>query len=188
MLGGDNIFVNKIPFFTTISRNIKFRTVKALKNQKTGTILLAIKEVNRLYMKRGLKITHMLMDGQFKPLSGALSDLHINLNVVSNAEHVPEIERSNWTVKERMRCVYNTLPFKKMPACMIIEMVSGSVFWLNGFPPEDGILKTLSPRALIVGTHVDYDKHCRLEFGTYIKTHEEHDNSMIPCTTGAIAL
>jgi hypothetical protein len=128
------------------------------------------------------------MDGQFEPLRGDLSEMQILLNVVSKAEHVPEIERSNRTIKERTRCIYSQFPFKTMPARMIIEMVNHSVFWLNSFVPEDGISRKLSPRALIVGTNVDYEKHCQLEFGTYVQTHEEHDNSMLPRTTGAIAL
>jgi hypothetical protein len=53
----------------------------------------------------------MLMDGQFQPLHAAMADLQIILNMVSNDEHVPEIERRIRTVKERTRCVYKTLPF-----------------------------------------------------------------------------
>jgi hypothetical protein len=75
-----------------------------------------------------------------------------------------------------------------MPARMIIEMVSHNVFWLNAFFPDDGISRKLSPWTLIVGTDVDHEKHCQLEFGTYVQTHEEHDNLMLPRTTGTIAL
>jgi hypothetical protein len=35
---------------------------------------------------------------------------------------------------------------------------------------------------------IDYNKHCKLEFGEYVQTHEEHDNSLNPRTIGAIAL
>ena len=112
----------------------------------------------------------------------------MTLNTVSNDEHVPEVERHIRTLKERTRCVYNTLPFTRMPNRLIIEMVYASTFWLNSFPPADGISDTISPRAIIVGTRLDYTKHCQLEFGTYVQTHEEHDNSMATRTTGAIAL
>jgi hypothetical protein len=70
---------------------------------------------------------------------------------------------------------------------MIVEMVYASNFWLNSFPTTGGISTTLSPRAIIVGTNIDYNKHCKLEFGQYCQTHEEHDNSMAPRTVGAIA-
>jgi hypothetical protein len=40
----------------------------------------------------------------------------------------------------------------------------------------------------MTGFNLDYNKHCRLEFGAYVQTHEEHDNSLQSRTTGAIAL
>jgi hypothetical protein len=62
------------------------------------------------------------------------------------------------------------------------------VFWLNTFPARDGVSKTLSPRSTVTGSHIDYNKHCKLEYGAYVQVHEEHNNSMITRTTGAIAL
>jgi hypothetical protein len=62
------IFVNKIPFFMTISRHIKFGTAEMIKSQKAVTLLKAIKQVKSAYMKQGFNITHLLVDGQFKPL------------------------------------------------------------------------------------------------------------------------
>lgn len=48
--------------------------------------------------------------------------------------------------------------------------------------------RTLGPRTIITGFDIDYNKHCKLSFCTYVQTHEQHDNSMKECTTGAIAL
>ena len=139
-------------------------------------------------MKRGFKISTLLMDRQFESIRGDLAEMQINLNTVSNDEHVPEVERYIRTIKERAHCVYNTLPFRRIPTRMIIEIVYHSVFWLNSFPAEDGISPKLSPCAIVIGTLIDYNKHCKLEFGTYVQVHEEHDNSMATRTTGAIAL
>jgi hypothetical protein len=61
------------------------------------------------------------------------------------------------------------------------------VFWLNAFPPKDGIHRTLSPRALLVGTSLDHLKQCNLPFGTFVHTHEKTDNSMTACTVPALA-
>ena len=90
VLGADIMFINRIPFFMTISQCIKFGTDKMLKNQQNKTILMAIKQVKSLYMQRGFQNT---------------------LNTVSNDEHIPEIECHIRTVKECVWCVYNTLPF-----------------------------------------------------------------------------
>ena len=62
------------------------------------------------------------------------------------------------------------------------------MFWLNSFPAAGEISDTLNPRIIIVGSTIDYAQHCRIEFGTYEQTHETHDNSMTPRTTGALAL
>jgi hypothetical protein len=71
---------------------------------------------------------------------------------------------------------------------MVTEMIYLCTFWLNSFPPNNSISTTLSPHAIVIGTQLDYTKHCQLEFGTYVQTHEDHDNSMATQTTGAIAL
>jgi hypothetical protein len=64
-----------------------------------------------VYLKRGFRITHFLVYGAFERLCGDLAALHITLNTVSNDDHVPEIERFIRTLKERTRCIYNSLPF-----------------------------------------------------------------------------
>ena len=46
----------------------------------------------------------------------------------------------------------------------------------------------MSPRTIITGRHVDYNKHCKYEFGQYVQVHDQHDNTMLPRTTGALAL
>jgi hypothetical protein len=71
---------------------------------------------------------------------------------------------------------------------MMIEMVFLSVFWLNAFPHKLGVSQTLSPRAIVTGLNVDYKKHCHIQFGQYVQTHEKHDNTMTPCTIGALVL
>ena len=71
---------------------------------------------------------------------------------------------------------------------VVIEMVYAANYWLNMFPRKGGRSKTLSPRALLTGQSWSYTTHCKLEFGDYVQTHEEHDNSMAARTIGAIAL
>jgi hypothetical protein len=114
-------------------------------------------------------VTTLLMDGEFEPLRGDLANMGITLNTSSRNKHVPKIERHISTLKEGIRCVYNTLPFKHVPAHMVVEMVYYGMFWLNSFPPTDGMSTVLGPWALIVGTQLDYTKHCQLEFGAYVQ-------------------
>jgi len=112
----------------------------------------------------------------------------INLNITGKDEHVPEIERFIRTVKERVCAIVNTLLFETLPYRLAIKIVYNTMFWLNCVPHKDGIHLALSPCTIVTGLTIDYDKHCKLQFGTYVQVHEQHNNSMIPRTSGAIAL
>jgi hypothetical protein len=124
------------------------------------------------------------------PTRGNLAAAGLALIVCAADEHVPdEVKRFICTVKECAQCTYSSLPsFCWIPALMIKELVTSCMFWLNMFPPHDGISSTLSPHALMAGFTMDYNRHCWLEFRTYVQTHKEHDNLMESQTTRDIAL
>ena len=188
-LGGDIMFVNKIRFFVTISRHIQFGTVEMISDAKAATLVQCIKSVMQAYSKRGFEVKQINMDLQFDPIKSDIEELHIDMNVVSEDEHVPEIERYIRTVKERVRGAQTTLPFPKLPGRMTVELVASCIFWLNVFPKIAGVSATLSPRTIITGNELDYKKHCTLQFGEYVHTHEKGTNSTaIPRSIGAIAM
>ena len=170
------------------SRFIKFTTAAFLLNEKVETLMDTLIQVNKLYRGRGFKITTILMDGQFQCLEGPLSKDDITLNICSNDEHVGEIERMIRTIKDRTRCIYTSLPFERMPGRLIVEMVYCCVFWLNCFYPSETVVEGSSPRTIMTGRTVDYNKQCTYEFGQYVQTHEEHNADMKPRTIGALAL
>ena len=66
----DLMYVNKVPLLVTLSRNVKFGTVEAVKDRKETTLLRSIATVATLYRKAGFKVTTTLMDGEFVPLWG----------------------------------------------------------------------------------------------------------------------
>jgi hypothetical protein len=184
----DIMFVNKIAFLTTVSRNLRFGTTERLPSRHAGVVGKALVNVISLYRKRGFRIRECHGDGEFESLRATLADAQSSLNVTAEDEHVPEIERYIRTIKERTRCVYNIVPFKRMPGLMIVELVHSSNFWLNMFPANDGVSAVQSPRRILTGQTGDYALHCQLEFGEYAQVHESQDNSMLTRTTGAIAL
>ena len=61
------------------------------------------------------------------------------------------------------------------------------VMMLNAFPFRSGVSATLSHCTIMNGTTLDYNKHCRLKFGTSVESHEypDHTNGMetrdLPC-------
>ena len=128
------------------------------------------------------------MDGQFECIRAHLHGAQITLDVCAANDHVKEVERMIRTVKERVRGVQATVPFKKMPGRMVIELVYASVFWLNCFYPSKSICGDLSPRTIITGQTIDFNRHIKHEFGDYVQTHEATDNTMRERTVGAVAL
>ena len=85
------------------------------------------------------------MDREFGHLRGELAGMGIALNEMSQDEHVGNIERFIRTVKEQMWAIYNTLPFNKVPARLVVEMAKASMFWLNGLPLKNSFGNRLSP-------------------------------------------
>jgi hypothetical protein len=99
----DIMFVNKIPLFLSISRNIRFITAEVLHNRKQETLIKALCRIHGIYRKRGFWITNIILgDSEFECIRGAVStDLWSELNICGEEEHVPDIERCIRTVKER---------------------------------------------------------------------------------------
>jgi hypothetical protein len=73
---------------------------------------------------------------------------------------------------------------------MIIEMLANVMLWINAFPPSSGVSKTFSPRTIMTGTALDFNKHCQIPFGAYAEVHEDRNitNTMEERTQSAICL
>jgi len=175
-LCADVMFVNVIPFLVTVSWHIKFGTIQPIANRKMATIMAGTKAVLQVYCRAGFVVTQALMDGEFELLRGELAECKVTLNTIAREEHIGDIEQYIRTIKERMRGIYNTLPFRNVPPRLVIEMAKHTVFWLNAFPQPNGIGGGRSPRSIITGTGVDFTRHCRFQFGEYVQTHKEHGN------------
>ena len=188
MLSADIMHVNGIPFFVTQSHHLHFGTVDVLPSLQAVDIGAALCHVVNIYARRGFQVTTALMDGAFAGLHDVCNQLQVTLNTTSRDEHVGDVERYIRTIKERMRGVSNTIPFKRLTRNMVMELAKAVVYWLNSVPSNTGVSPTMSPRTIIMGQLLDYHKHCRYEFGEYVQTHEEHDNSLLSRTVGAIAL
>ena len=189
-LSMDVLHVNGVPFLATVSRHIRFGTITALKSLTSESLIEAIKHVVGIYRRGNLRPRTMMGDGAFDNdvINTGLHAIGMRLNPSSREEHVGEIERYIRTIKDRMRCIYNTLPFDRIPKVLVIEMAKAAVFWLNAFPAANGLSADVSPKTIVTGQQLDFHRHCKFEFGQYVQTHEPHDNSMTPRTQGGLAL
>lgn len=186
------MYVNKMPFLVTmqtISQKIYFGTINALRSRSVPNIIKAVKEIHALYAAGEFIVDTIFADGEFEPLRFSLLSCTpgIRLNTTSRNEHVGEIERRIRTLKERIRSTYHSLPFTHLPLTLIREMCFSANYWLNIFPSRNGVSTTLSPAAIVTGRMLDDRCHCRMPFGAYVQTHEEHDNTLVPRTRGALA-
>ena len=187
-LCADNMFVNKVQFFITISQHISFGKFEHITNAKTATLVQSLLQVKRLYKRRWFKIQTVMMGGQFYFIKSKADNAGMSVNTTSIDEHEPAIERYIHTIKDRSILVWSTLPFKKVPVRMIIELVAASVFWFHVFPHHDGISTTMSPHEVITGMTLDYNHHCKHQYDDYVQTHDQHYNTMSLRTIGSIAL
>jgi hypothetical protein len=73
---------------------------------------------------------------------------------------------------------------------MLIEMLANVVLWINAFPPSSGVSTAYSPRTIMTGTALDFNKHCQIPFGAYAEVHEDRNitNTIDARTQPAICL
>ena len=166
ILAIDVMFINKIPFIMTTSRNIHFGTAELVKDMKNNKLITSIEQVIQVNQTCCFKIQAILADGQFQHIQQIIEQKGIRLNICAANEHILEIERYIITIKERVRSIVATLPFKRYPPRLIFEMVYNCIFWLNSFPRKDVIHATMSTSTIMTGQRITYNKHCKLEFGT----------------------
>ena len=189
-LCADILFIGRIIWFGTISRKLLFTNTQPIKNRKkVETILPHIKVISNIYKTRGFKVTHLVTDTEFSVLRNQLMAIGIILNETSADEHVPEIERNNRYLKEKVRGTVNSLPFKVLPRVLLKAIIYDATKWMNMFPRSAGV-PNMSPRFIITGLSTDVKIHCRVPIGAYCHVHDEPDpsNTNIPRTTGALAL
>ena len=55
------------------------------------------------------------------------------------------------------------------------------------FALKGDVSKTQSPSDIVLNQKLNYNAHCKIEFGEYVEMHEEHNSKMTARTLGAIA-
>jgi hypothetical protein len=100
-------------------------------------------------------------------------DLDVDMNFTNAQDHVPEAERNNRMIKERIRAAYHRLPYKAIPWIMINYLAMTQANKLNLFPVKGGVSKYYSPRMILNQTNLDYTKHCVVPFGAYVQANHE---------------
>jgi hypothetical protein len=187
-LAVDVMFVKGVPFLVSMARGLNLVTAEHMPTRTAKQLAVGIVRIMDLYSCGGFQVGTVLMDNKFKKLRNLVPVLAVNTTAAK--EHVPEVERRIRLIKERGRGIFNTLPFKKMPQIMLIELTYHVVLWLNAFPTKLGVSEMLSPHEIIMRHKLDFTKHCKAQFGSYCKAHDEPVlmNTMVTRSTPPIVL
>jgi hypothetical protein len=95
--------VNNISFLTTISKNLMYRTARYIQRPLASVYRKCLQQVLRIYTLGGLRVTTIRCNNEFHPLMDPLGlEFRIQVNYASPQEHVPEAERNNRVIKERI--------------------------------------------------------------------------------------
>jgi hypothetical protein len=110
------------------------------------------------------------------------------MNFTNAQDHVPEAERNNHTIKERIRAAYHRLPYKAIPRIMINYLAMIQANKLNLFPVKGGISKYYSPCMILNQANLDYTKHCVVPFGAHVQANRESTKTSLNVTRSLDAI
>ena len=84
-----------------------------LKDRTEASVREAMMAQVSSYKSRGLVVSMILFDGEGAVAASTtrLQEAGIVVNTSAKNEHVPEIERAGRQLKERVRAIWNTLPY-----------------------------------------------------------------------------
>ena len=116
----DIMFVNECGMLTAIDRLIQFRSVVPIDTKTQCDYYKALDVIFHQYNKGGFVIKTIYCDGEYLAMMNKVSDgLDVVMNYTNASDHMPEVERNNHTIKERIRATFQRLPYKAIPRIMI---------------------------------------------------------------------
>jgi hypothetical protein len=170
----DAMYVNECGMLTAIDQTIKFRSLVPMNTKQHVECYCALDQILRHYNQAGFVIRTLHCDGEFRGMMEQVEDdLDVKINFTNAQDHVPEAERNNGTIKERIRAAYHRLPYKAIPRIMINYLAMIQANELNLFPVKGGVSKYYSPRMILNQTNLANTKNCVLPFGAYVQANHE---------------
>ena len=188
----DIMYVNGIPFLTTINRIVRFGSSTEMIGANMNNAVIVLKVVSATYKARGFIIVTVTVDNGFSALkhNPDFIELKITLNLIAEDEYEPYIERFNRTIKEKCRLGIPGVPFTKLSKRMVAKLVYDMIFWYNFTIPENCTSNILGPGAIILDRTYNYNMLCGQgsKFREYMQTITRKTNTMHARTVSAICL
>jgi hypothetical protein len=195
----DFLYVQGAPYLLMKSTKIKFHATQAfnrISKRKKKTIrttykrgpqdiINGIEKVLTVFRNRGFQVNLINADNEFKKLEHKVS---AHVEICAAGQHIPHIERGIRFLKDRTRCFWVSLPFKKVPKLMIDECLTMVTTCLNDFPSKNGISTTMSPASIVLGRGKTDGNNLKATFGRYYEVYCGTDNTNKERRTSALCL
>jgi len=189
----DIMFIDGLAFLISVSTPLHLTMVTYLGlgkgSRALGPVSTALFEQLDKYSSRRFDITMLLTDGEgaLVALSNDLNARGISVNPVGAGAHVPEVERKIREIKEGVRGILNTLPYR-LPLGLLVHLVYFIVSRRNLISHRVDLIN-ISPFEAFNGRKINFKRDLRVGFGDYCEIVDRYsDNSMRPRTQPAIAL
>ena len=178
----DFLYVQGAPYLFIKSTKIKFHATQAFnriskRNKKTTRttykrgpkdIINGIEKVLTVFRNRVFRINIINADNEFKKLENKVT---AHVEICAAGQHIPRIERGIRFMKDRTRCYWVPLPFKKVPKIMVDDCLTMVTTCTNNFPNKNGISNTMSPASIVLGRGKIDGNNLKATFGRYYKVY-----------------
>ena len=195
----DFFYVQGAPYLFIKSTKIKFHATQAfnrISKRKTKTtrttykrgpkdIINGIEKVLTVFRNRGFQVNLINADNEFKKLENKVTT---HIEICAAGQHIPRIERGIRFMKDRTRCYWVPLPFKRVPKIMVDDCITMVTTCTNDFPNKNGISDTMSPASIVLGRGKIDGNNLKATFGRYYEVYCGTDNTNKERCTSAICL
>ena len=130
----DFCFINRHPYFITITRKVNYRTIIRCCGRGRKDILKRLQAIVSRYTKRGFQVNEYHADNQFKKIEADI--ITYTLHTHTSGEHESTSEQKIRKLKDRTSSTVHSLPYSKMPLLMIVSIDGQTQFMLNAFPSK----------------------------------------------------
>jgi hypothetical protein len=172
-----------------LAKRLQLISVRYLLDKSAKELQKAIDQTTSMYTLQKFTVVAILIDGEsgIYALKSYVENQGVRDNPASKSEHIPEIERAIRLIKERVRIIWNGLPYK-LCNVLVVHLVRYCVAMINLCPKSNSTSTVMSPKEIFTGRKVDVKRECRLAFGFYAQVHEDNmiTNTMAPRSVGAI--
>ena len=188
----DILFVEEVMFiYCKTSPPLSYRCIRKIEGRKSSDIFTSLSKVISHLGRTGITITALRMDEE-SGLKGDAGDMlaqqfNVEVDLSAGGQAVGVIERDIRTLKERVRCIYNTLPYM-LDEVLEKWLLSSTVYYLN-WGVSVSSMSNNSANEILMNRQLDADIELKFAYGDYVQLGAyETDNTMKERTRGAIAL